>query len=89
MIDVKLAAGQRGFLDRFLRLFLATHEQNPAAAADDLLKKLRRALELSDCFIQIDDINLIALFENERLHLRVPTLGLVSEMDTSLEEFRH
>ena len=89
LINVELAASQRRFLDRFLRLFFAPYKQDLPTAAHNLLKKLRRTLELSHCFVQINDINLIALLKDERLHLRVPTLGLVSEMDTRLEKFRH
>jgi hypothetical protein len=41
--------------------------------------------ELPHRFIEIDDVNLIALFKDERLHLRIPTLRLVSKMNTSFQ----
>jgi hypothetical protein len=40
---------------------------------------------LKDGLIQIDDVNLIALFEDERLHLWIPTLRLVSKVDASFQ----
>ena len=85
---VSVPPSQRRFFDRFLGLFLAAHEQDLASAAGHFLKKLRGAPKLDDGFIQIDDLNLIALFENERLHFRVPALGLMPKMDTSFQEFR-
>ncbi len=46
LVDIKLAASQRRFLDRFLRLLLAADEQNLAAATRDFLKKFGRAMKL-------------------------------------------
>ncbi len=36
---------------------------------------------------QVDDVNAVARVEDERLHLGVPTLRLVSEMDARLQQF--
>src|SRR5207244_2835709 len=60
-----------------------------AAAARDFLEKFRSPPKLQDGLVQIDDVNLIALFEDERLHLRIPTLRLVSKMDASFQQFRY
>jgi hypothetical protein len=49
----------------FLRLFFAADEQNPAAAARDLLEEIGCPPELPHRFIKIDDVNLIALFKDE------------------------
>ena len=38
---------------------------------------------------EIDNINAVALLEDERLHLRVPSLRLVSKMNSRVQEFRH
>ena len=43
-------------------------------------------MELPRGLIEIDDVNLVPLFENERLHLRVPTLGLVAKVDPCFEQ---
>src|SRR6266498_1449714 len=89
LIYVKLAASQRRLFYRFLRLFLAAHEQDLASTAGHLPKKLRGAPKLDDGLIQIDDVNLISLFENERFHFRIPALGLMPKMDARFQEFRH
>ena len=37
--------------------------------------------------LQVDDVDAIALGEDESLHLRVPAPGLVSEMNTCVQQF--
>src|SRR5262249_18308179 len=39
--------------------------------------------------IEIDDVDAVALTENEPLHLRVPAPGLMTEMDSGLEQLPH
>ena len=36
--------------------------------------------------MQVDDVDAVALGEDETLHLRVPATGLVSEVNAALEE---
>src|SRR6266516_854772 len=86
---VSVPPSQRRLFYRFLRLFLAAHEQDLASTAGHLPKKLRGAPKLDDGLIQIDDVNLISLFENERFHFRIPALGLMPKMDARFQEFRH
>jgi hypothetical protein len=54
-----------------------------------LLEKFRGPPKLKHGFIQIDDVNLIALFEDERLHLRIPALRLMPKMNTSFHKLRY
>ena len=86
LVHVKLSTRRCRFLDRFLRLLLAADKQNLTTAPRNILKKISRALKLLNGLIEIDDVNLVALFENERLHLRVPTLGLVTKMDACFQQ---
>ena len=46
-------------------------------------------MKLFDRLIEIDDVDLIALLEDVRLHLRVPALGLVTEMHARFQKLRH
>ena len=39
--------------------------------------------------LQVDDVDAVALGEDEALHLGVPAAGLVSEVDTALEQLAH
>ena len=61
LVDVKLSAGYGRFLDRFLRLLFAADEKDLAAAVRHLLKEIGRALQLLDRFVEIDDVNGVAL----------------------------
>ena len=38
---------------------------------------------------QVDDVDAVALGEDELLHLRVPTTGLVAEVQASLQHIAH
>ncbi len=87
LIHVKLPASRGCFLDRFLRLLFAADEQNLAAAPHHLLEKIGRPLQLLHRLIEIDDVNLAALLENERLHFGIPPLGLVAKVDACFEQF--
>jgi hypothetical protein len=53
------------------------------------LEKPRRTLELPHGLIEVDNVNLIALFEDEGPHLRIPALRLVSKVNASFQKFRH
>ena len=82
-----LAAELGRFLDGFLGLFLGADEQNLAALADSVGKKIARCLKLFDRLAEVDDVNAVARVENERLHFGVPAFGLVSEMNAGVQQF--
>ena len=79
--DVKLPAFLRGFLDALLCLFLGADEKNFPALANGRGKKIARGFELRERLAQINDVDAVARVEDERLHLGIPTLRLMSEMD--------
>ena len=87
-VDVELPARQRGFFDGFLRLLFAADEKNLALALGDAGEEIGRVLELLDGLAQVDDVDGVALLEDVRLHLRVPTLGLMAEMGRLLRAVR-
>jgi len=89
LVHIELPARQGRLFNRFLRLFLAADKQNPSAASRDVLEKPRCTLKLPHGFIEVDNVNLIALFEDEGLHLWIPALRLVSKMNASFQKFRH
>src|SRR5262249_13833015 len=41
------------------------------------------------CLLEIDDVDAVALAENILFHFRIPTLGLMSKVDTSLQKLFH
>ena len=50
-------------------------------------QKLASRFQLSERLAQVDDVNAVAGVEDELLHLGVPTLGLVSEMNAGFQQF--
>jgi hypothetical protein len=76
----------RGLLEHgVLGLLLRPDEQHAAAAGGQLADERVRLAEFLQCFLQIDDVNAVALTEDVLLHLRVPALGLVAEMHPGLQ----
>ena len=61
--------------------------RGPAAAAGGQVgDEAVGVLEELDGLVEVDDVDAVALGENVRLHLRVPALGLVPEVDAGLQE---
>ena len=50
---------------------------------------LRRFLEHLQRLLQVDDVNAVALAEDVFLHLGIPALGLMPEVNASFEQFLH
>jgi hypothetical protein len=67
-------------------LGLGADEEHAVAAEDDVAHELLRDLELPQGLLEIDDVDPVALREDEAAHLGIPTARLVSEMDTSGEK---
>ena len=85
--DKKLAAFLRRILDALLRLLFGADEHHLAAFANGLGQKVARGFELRERLAEVNDVNAVARIEDERLHLGIPTLRLVSEMDARFQQF--
>ena len=84
--NIKCAASLRLLLDDRSELPFGTHEQDSLARENDLAHSLLREDEPVERLTQVDDVDPVALCEDEFPHLRIPTSSLVSEMDSSLEK---
>jgi len=73
------------FLDRFpaTAFFVPTKSTVPPFATVSRTK--RYAVSIDPALVQVDDVDAVALPEDETTHLRVPTPGLVTEMDSGLQ----
>jgi hypothetical protein len=79
-----------GFLrDRFLGLLLGAHEQDRAAERDGVAHEGVGLLDACDRLLEVDDVDAVALSEDESLHLGVPTTRLVAEMNAGLQQLLH
>ncbi len=68
-----------------LELALGADEQHVFAAHNDLANELPRQLELSQRLLEVNDVDAVALGENEAAHLGVPPARLMAEVDTGFE----
>ena len=86
MVDVRHVRRFGGVLDRVAGLLLGAHEQNGAAAARDLGRELACIVQKLLGLEEIDDVDAVALTEDEAAHLGVPTSRLVAEMNAGLQQ---
>src|SRR5208283_5536714 len=75
------------FRNGILRLALGAHEEDGLAARAQLGDKLRRLLEKLQRLLQVDDVDSVALAKDVFLHLGIPALGLMPEVNTRFEQF--
>ena len=88
-VDIGHATAVGLFGNRVLRLALGPDKQHQLALGGQLGHELRRLFEHLQRLLQVDDVNAVAFPEDILLHLRIPALRLVSEVDASLEQFLH
>ena len=89
LVDVGHAALLGVAAHRVLRLLLGADEHDHAAAGDEVADEAVGAFDAGERLLEIDDVDAVALAEDEALHLRVPAPGLVSEVDAGLEHLAH
>ena len=89
LVDVRHADAGGLVGDRLLRLLLGADEEDRAAVRDGLAHEVVGVVDVRQRLLQVDDVDAVALGEDEALHLGVPAAGLVSEVDTALEQLAH
>src|SRR5215216_534035 len=89
VVHVRHADAGRLLGDRVHRLLLRADEEHRAAAGGEVAREVVRTVEQLRGLLQVDDVDPAALGEDEPAHLRVPTSGLVAEMDTGLQKVSH
>src|SRR5205823_3893602 len=85
LVDVVHVRALRLFGDGLLRLLLRADEEDLAAVGGEVTDERVRLLDPVERLLEIDDVDPVALHEDELLHLRVPPASLMSEMDTRLQ----
>ncbi len=89
LIDVGHAAliGITG--NRVLRLLLGAYREHRATRCHQITYEGVRQIDLLQRLVEINYINAVALTEDESLHLRVPSPGLVPEVNPGLQQLFH
>ena len=89
LVDVGHATFVGIALDRVLSLLLGSDEQDGAATGDEITDVPVGRLDSTERLLEVDDVNAGALSENETLHFRVPTAGLVAEVCSGFQHLTH
>ncbi len=88
VVDEELARARGFHLDRRRGLPLGSDEEHLAAVGGGLAQELERFLEALERLVEVDDVDAVALAEDEVLHLRVPAIGLVAEVGAGFDQRR-
>ena len=83
--DVEHAAPLRHFDNDGPSLLLRTHEEDGLPFLDGRAHGFVRDFDLTERFLQIDDVDIVTLGEYELFHLRVPASGLVTEVNAGVK----
>ena len=89
MVDVRHTAAVSLRRDGVTGLLLRTDEQHAATLGGDVANHLVRLLGQHDRLLQIDHVDAATLAENEPAHLRIPASGLMTEVNSGLQQFSH
>ena len=80
VIHIELTGFQCSLFDDILGLFLCAYKENAFAAEYYFIDELEGCVEPYQALREVNDVNSVALVEDEALHFRVPALCLVSEV---------
>jgi hypothetical protein len=89
LVDEEHAAAIRFFRNRILCLTLGPDKENDFSLSNDIGYELSRLLEEFESLLQVDDVDAVALAKNVLLHLWIPALRLVAEVNAGLQKFFH
>jgi hypothetical protein len=89
VVDERHRAAHGFLADDLARLALRADEQQVAAVGRELAREFERFLVHRKRALEVDDVDLVAMAENERRHLRVPIAGLMPEMDPGFQHLTH
>ena len=81
----KLDRSLGGVGDLVLRLALGADEQHATALGDGVGHGLQRLVEQRHRLGEVDDVDVVAGAEDEVPHLRIPAVGLMTEMNASFQ----
>src|SRR5207302_103938 len=77
------------FRHRFLRLAFGTDEQYVLSLRGHLAHESGRVLKHLQGLLQVDNVDSVTFAEDVFLHLWIPALGLVPEVNACFEQFFH
>ena len=89
LVHVRHADAGRLVGDGLLRLLLGADEHDRSAVGDGLLDELVRLVDVGQRLLQVDDVDAVAVGEDEPLHLGIPATGLMPEVGAAVKQLLH
>ena len=89
LVDIGHAARDRELRHGILGLLLRADEEDHPAPGNEIPHVGVGGVHPLQGLIEVDDIDAVALAEDEALHLRVPTTSLMAEVHSGLEQLLH
>ena len=89
VVHVEHATALGLFANSILSLALGADKEHVAAVGGEVANEFRGVFEMVQRFLEIDDVDAVALAEDIGLHLRVPPPSLVPEVNASFEQLLH
>jgi hypothetical protein len=89
MVHVILCATLGSLGDRLCSLTLGANEENAATLCNRVANLDECLVQQRDRLGQVHDVDAGTVAIDELLHLRVPAVGLVTEVDASLKQLTH
>ena len=87
LVHERHAAGLGVVLDGTLGLLLGAHEEDDAPVGDQVAHVGVARLDAQQRLSQVDEVNAVALAEDEPAHFGIPTAGLVPEVHSGVQQF--
>ena len=75
--------------DSFLCLLLGANEEDGSAVCNGFLDEVEGDIDIGNGLLEVDDVDAVTFGEDETLHLRVPTTGLVPEVHARFQKLAH
>ena len=85
MIDIGHSAARRLFANGLLGLFFRADKKYFFALTDRIDHKVIGRLKKTDGLLKVDNVDVVSRPEDVGFHLRIPFVGLMSEMDACFE----
>ena len=76
-------------LDGFLSLLLGSHEEDRLSFDSYVPEEEICLIDLAYCLLQVDDVDPVSLSKDVLFHLRIPSSGLMTEMDSCFQKLLH
>ena len=89
LVDIRHSTTICGLANWVLGLLLRSDEEHVAAVGHEVTKEVVGRLDAIQRLVEINDVNAVALTEDEAAHFGVPASGLVAEVRTCLNHLTH